>query len=151
MIRIISSYFILTLFLTSLTEFSVTVVTDSSLKVRVSNLRNNKGDVIFLLYREGEPFPDKELRNGFKREIGVIKNDSATVSFSNVPSGIYAITIFHDENNDHTLNKGFLLPKEGIGFSNYESIGLTNKPQFKKASFHLNKDTCIQVKIIYMR
>ncbi|GET21409.1 hypothetical protein JCM18694_16550 [Prolixibacter denitrificans] len=147
----ISAYFILTLFLTSLLESFVPVVADSSLKVEVSNLRNDKGDVIFLLYKEGASFPDKELRNSFKKETGVIKNDSAIAFFSNIPPGVYAVTVVHDENDDQILNRGLLLPKEGIGFSNYQSIGLTNRPQFSKASFRISKDTCIHVKMIYMK
>jgi len=41
-----------------------------------------------------------------------------------------------------------ILPEEGIGFSNYESIGLRNKPSFEKASFYLSADKSITVKII---
>ncbi|GET29401.1 hypothetical protein SD074_16030 [Prolixibacter sp. SD074] len=147
----ISAYFILTLFFTGLSEFSVPVVTYSSLKVEVSNLRNDKGDVIFLLYKKGASFPDKELRNSFKKETGVIKKDSAIAFFSNIPPGVYAVTVVHDENDDQSFNKGFLLPKEGIGFSNYQSIGLTNRPQFSRASFRISKDTCIHIKMIYMK
>ena len=43
-----------------------------------------------------------------------------------------------------------ILPKEGIGFSYYSSIGLTNRPNFKKASFDLFQDKEIKVKVIYM-
>jgi uncharacterized protein (DUF2141 family) len=44
------------------------------------------------------------------------------------------------------LIKDLILPKEGIGFSNYSSIGLTNRPNFKKASFDLFQDKEIKVK-----
>ena len=44
----------------------------------------------------------------------------------------------------------FLLPKEGVGFSNYQSIGISNKPKFSKASFDLESDLKIKVKVIYM-
>jgi uncharacterized protein (DUF2141 family) len=31
----------------------------------------------------------------------------------------YAINILHDEDNNGKIKKGFVLPKEGMGFSNY--------------------------------
>ncbi|WP_317124951.1 DUF2141 domain-containing protein [Paenimyroides viscosum] len=43
-----------------------------------------------------------------------------------------------------------MLPKEGIGFSNYQTIGLRNRPNFSKASFELNADKTVEVKVIYM-
>ena len=56
-------------------------------------------------------------------------------SFYNLPKGIYAVNVLHDENSNKKIDKGFLLPIEGIGFSNFNTINLANKPSFKKASF----------------
>jgi uncharacterized protein (DUF2141 family) len=55
----------------------------------------------------------------------------------------------HDEDGNEKIKKGFVLPKEGIGFSNYQSIGIGNKPNFKKASFEVDSDKTVSVKIIY--
>ena len=60
------------------------------------------------------------------------------------------MNILHDENNNSKIDKGLLLPKEGIGFSNYQTIGLRNRPNFSKASFELNTDKTVEVKVIYM-
>jgi len=60
------------------------------------------------------------------------------------------VNILHDENNDGKIKKGLIMPKEGIGFSNFQSIGFSNRPSFAKASFYLSKDTKIKIKIIYM-
>ena len=57
--------------------------------------------------------------------------------------GNYAVNILHDENNNGKIDKGLILPKEGIGFSNYSSIGLTNRPNFKKANFELAQSKTI--------
>jgi len=77
-------------------------------------------------------------------------NGSSTITFKNIPSGKYAINILHDENKNGKIDKGFILPIEGIGFSNFQSIGLTNRPNFSKASFELNENKTINVKVIYM-
>lgn len=60
------------------------------------------------------------------------------------------MNILHDENNNSKIDKGLLLPKEEIGFSNYQTIGLRNRPNFSKASFELNADKTVEVKVIYM-
>ena len=77
-------------------------------------------------------------------------NGSSTITFKNISSGQYAVNILHDENKNGKIDKGFILPLEGIGFSNYQSIGLTNRPNFSKASFELKENKTISVKVIYM-
>lgn len=47
------------------------------------------------------------------------------------------------------IDKGLILPIEGFDFSKYASIGLTNRPNFAKASFILNSDTTLVVKVNY--
>ena len=66
------------------------------------------------------------------------------------PKNKHAIIILHDESKNGKIDKGLILPKEGIGFSNYSSIGLTNRPNFRKASFNLFQDKEVKVKMIYM-
>ena len=80
-------------------------------------------------------FPDEHYKKYFKKLTGKIVNGSSTVTFENIPAGKYAVNILHDENNDGKIKKGLIMPIEGIGFSNYNSVGLSNKPSFSKASF----------------
>jgi uncharacterized protein (DUF2141 family) len=60
------------------------------------------------------------------------------------------VNILHDENENGQIDKGFILPIEGVGFSNYQSIGFTNRPNFLNASFELRSNKTIGVKIIYL-
>jgi uncharacterized protein (DUF2141 family) len=121
-----------------------------SLTVEVNELRNSTGQVIFSLYDKDGSIPDEELKKSFKNVKVEISNKSAQTTFKNLPKGKYAVNIVHDENKNGKIDKGWILPIEGIGFSNFKSIGLSNKPNFKKASFELNKDRLISVKAIYM-
>lgn len=120
-----------------------------TLTVEVNNLRNNEGTVVFSLYNREDAFPDEHYKKYYKKMIGKIENHHASVIFKNLPAGKYAVNILHDEDNNGKIKKGFILPKEGIGFSNYQSIGIGNKPKFKEASFDLDADKSIVVKIIY--
>ncbi len=121
-----------------------------TLTVEVENLRNSKGVVQFALYNKDGTIPDEHYKSYYKLKKAEIKNETAEILFTNLPDGIYAINILHDENINGKIDKGLILPKEGIGFSIYTSIGLTNRPNFKKASFELNQDRKIKVKVIYM-
>ena len=121
-----------------------------SLTIEVKNLRNAKGIVQFALYNKDGSIPDEDYENYYKILKGEIVNNSSTITFKNIPSGKYAVNILHDENKNGKIDKGFILPIEGIGFSNFQSIGLTNRPNFSKASFDVKENKTISVKVIYM-
>ncbi len=120
-----------------------------TLTVVVKHLRNSKGVVQFALYNKEGSIPDQKYKKYLKKAITPIYNDSSSVVFKNLPKGTYAVNILHDENKNGKIDKGFLLPKEGIGFTNYKTIGLGNKPKFIKASFYLNANTTKKIKVIY--
>ena len=121
-----------------------------SLTIKVDSLRNSKGVVQFAIYNKEGSIPDEKFKSYYRIGTSRIINESATFIFLELPKGKYAINILHDENKDGKINKGFILPIEGIGFSNYEKIGLTNRPKFSLASFQLDNDATIDVKIIYL-
>ncbi|NOR27106.1 MAG: DUF2141 domain-containing protein [Lutibacter sp.] len=105
--------------------------------------------VQFAIYNKEGSIPNEKYKKYYKKDIALITKDSSTITFTNLPKGKYAINILHDENENGKVNKGFMLPKEGIGFSNYESIGMRNRPKFSKASFELNETTVKSIKVIY--
>lgn len=121
-----------------------------SLSITVECLRNSKGIVQFSLYNKDDTIPDEEFKKFYKQKIGEIDRDSSTVVFNNLPKGRYAVNILHDENSNGKIDKGFIMPIEGIGFSNYTSIGLTNQPNFIDASFKLSSNIKKIIKVIYM-
>ncbi len=121
-----------------------------SLTVEVNNLRNANGVVQFALYNKDGSIPDEKYENYYKIVIGEIANGKSTITFKDIPSGKYAINILHEENNNGKIDRGFILPIEGIGFSNFQSIGFSNRPNFSKASFEVKENKSISVKVIYM-
>jgi uncharacterized protein (DUF2141 family) len=121
-----------------------------SLTVDVSELRNSNGTVQFALYNREDAFPDELYKKYFKKLTGEIVNGASTVTFENLPEGKYAVSILHDENNDGKIKIGIIFPIEGIGFSNLQSISLSNRPSFTKACFIMLNDKRIKVNIIYL-
>lgn len=131
-----------------LSSFSINKTYD--LQVKIKELQNSKGEVIVMIYNKDGSIPDKTFTHYWKKTHVIIKNNEAFAVFEDIPAGRYAINIFHDENLNGALDKGFLLPKEGFGLSNFKSVNLFNKPNFKRASFIFKKDTTVEIKTIYL-
>jgi len=121
-----------------------------SLTITVKDLRNSKGVIQFAIYNKEGSIPDEKYKKYYKKDSVVINDQTATITFNDLPKGRYAINILHDENKNGKVDKKFILPKEGIGFSNYESIGMSNRPKFSKASFEVNTNTTKVINVIYM-
>ncbi len=120
------------------------------LTVEVNNLQNSNGVVQFALYNEPDSFPDEHYKKYYRKLTAKIVNGASKITFENLPEGKYAVNILHDEDSNGKIKKDLILPKEGIGFSNYHSIGITNRPTFQNASFELVADKKIKIKIIYL-
>lgn len=129
-----SIFYSTVIFLLSL--YSSGINAQHHLTVSISQLRSNKGHVLISLFKEGAGFPD-EPKHAFRKEKLRIYNNSATIAFSDLPAGEYAIAILHDENDDLKMNKTWLgLPKEGYGFSN-NVMGTFGPPSYSKAKFRV--------------
>ncbi len=138
------------IYLLTLSSFNYQKEDTYSLTVEVKGLQNSKGIVQFALYNKDGTIPDEHYKKCFKILKAKIQDGSSKVTFSNLSQGRYAVNILHDENENGKIDKGFILPIEGIGFSNFQSIGLTNRPNFTKASFDLIKNINLNIKIIYL-
>ena len=121
-----------------------------SLTIKAPDLRNSNGVVQFVLYNNADVFPDEHYKKYYRKLIANIINGISEVTFENLPAGKYAVNILHDEDSNGKIKKGLILPREGIGFSNYQSIGILNRPVFQNASFELLDDKKINIKIIYL-
>jgi uncharacterized protein (DUF2141 family) len=122
-----------------------------SLTIKTNGLQNSKGTTVFAIYNKDGSLPDQQLRKYYRKENVEIVDKKSIFIFNNLPQGLYAVTILHDENDNGKIDTKFMLPlpDEGIGFSNYDDFGLSNRPNFKNSCFNLDKDTTIVVKLIY--
>jgi len=104
------------------------------IRITVSNLHNEKGHVLVSLYKDGTGYPD-DATKAFRKIRLDISGKKATVLFTGLPAGHYAVSILHDENDDQKMNKNNLgIPKEGYGFSN-NVVGAFGPPSWSRASF----------------
>ena len=59
-----------------------------------------------------------------------------SLRFGDLPSGDYAVALFHDENGNGKLDTRFGIPREGVGFSNNPRL-FFGPPRFAAASFEV--------------
>ena len=121
-----------------------------TLTVVATGLKNDKGEVQFSLYNKEGTIPDKTLSKYYKMKRVAITGTTAKAVFKDLPDGRYAVSVFHDENDNGKIDKGLVMPEEGVGLSNYKTINFFNLPNFKKASFLLKHNKKINVNIIYL-
>jgi uncharacterized protein (DUF2141 family) len=150
--KIIKKFGILSLLIGIFSFASPNQEVSYSLTINVESLKNSKGVVQYALYNRDGSIPDEKYERYFRKGIAEIKNNKSTLTFNDLPAGKYAISILHDENENGKIDKKFLvpMPSEGVGISNYESIGLFNRPNFSKASFRIDINLTKLVSIIYL-
>ena len=101
------------------------------LLVKVVGLMSAEGQVRLALYASEKDF----LRTPFKSGTAAIEGHGCEWSFKGVPSGTYALAVYHDRNRNGELDKNaFSIPVEPYGFSN-NARGMLGPPSFKDASF----------------
>lgn len=90
----------------------------------IINNSNLKGTAYLALYKGKEGFLKKDsVFKGVKFEL---KQNETVVNITDLPSGEYAYIVFHDENENGTLDTNFMkIPKEPTGSSN------NFRPKFK--------------------
>lgn len=109
-------------------------VAEEGIRITVTQLHNEKGHVLVSLFKDGTGYPD-DANKAFRKIKLDISGKKATVLFTGLPAGNYAVSILHDENDDQKMNKTALgLPKEGYGFSN-NVVGAFGPPSWSRASF----------------
>ncbi|SDR75371.1 Uncharacterized conserved protein, DUF2141 family [Polaribacter sp. KT25b] len=100
-------------------------------------MKSNNGNLYVALYNKEDSF----LKNPIKATILKIENKKASVILKDIPSGIYAVSAFHDANNNKKMDTNFIgIPKEPIGISN-DAKGFMGPPKYKDAKFEVSKDT----------
>nr|WP_321223046.1 DUF2141 domain-containing protein [uncultured Psychroserpens sp.] len=114
------------------------ISTGQDVTVKIKNLESNKGKVYVAVYDSEGAF----LNTGLKSIMTKITGNSCEVTFKDIPKGVYAISMFHDENDNKKLDSNFLgIPKEDYGCSN-NARGLMGPPKWDDAKFEV-KDKSI--------
>ncbi|MEH2316393.1 DUF2141 domain-containing protein [Nostoc sp.] len=130
-------------------SFSAKANFNGQLTREIDGLKNKEGQVCASIFASSEGFPSDRDRV-LQKQCTKITDTPLIISFHNLKAGIYAVAVFHDQNNDYTLNSNiFGIPKEGFGFSSNPEIR-TRAPKFSEAAFLVaGPDTNIQIQLKY--
>ncbi|MEY4575456.1 MAG: hypothetical protein RL701_159 [Pseudomonadota bacterium] len=85
--------------------------------VDVLGLHSSRGRVLAALYCSEAGFPNK-VQQACARKLAKIVNKRVRLVFDAVPAGEFALSLFHDENANATLDTNWLgMPSEGWAMS----------------------------------
>jgi uncharacterized protein (DUF2141 family) len=120
----------------------------STLEVDLDGLRNEKGAIQACLTQDPRHFPDcKADPHAIKQSI---PTDRGRLLFTALPTGQYAVALFHDENANAKFDTLMGIPREGFGFSRNPVVRF-GAPRFDKVSIQLGPGyTRIRVRLQYM-
>jgi uncharacterized protein (DUF2141 family)/uncharacterized membrane protein len=108
-----------------------------TLIVTIRGLRSDVGRVRLAVFNRAAGFPE-DGSVAFRAVATGIRDGQAEVRFDDLPPADYAVSMYHDENDDAKLNKRlFGIPKEGYGVSN-NVVHARRAPTFEEARFRLN-------------
>jgi uncharacterized protein (DUF2141 family) len=120
-------------------------------KVEITGLRNNNGQLACSLWPGPEGFP-RDDSHIIRHVTAPIKNAGGECVFpGNFEAGDYAVTLFHDEDSSGKFKSNMIgYPLEGYGFSN-NVVPQFKAPSFDQCKFHYDGSGWkqISVKMIY--
>ena len=114
-----------------------------NLQIIVNNFEKLKGELRVCLTDKKEDF----LKHCKYSKVVTVTNNSVSLEIANIKTGIYSISVFHDENNNGVLDTGFFgIPSEPYAFSNNPSRSF-GPPNFEKCTLLINKDNQISIEL----
>jgi len=114
-----------------------------SLTVNIEGFSSNDGKVLIAVYNEKREF----LKKRFKGAMSKITDKKAMYVFEGIPKGEYAVSIFHDKNDNNKMDTNFFgIPKEDYGCSN-DATGFMGPPKYDDAKFQLTANKTIKINI----
>ena len=124
---------ILVVAMLSITNF-ITAQNNKTITVTVVNATSDAGKIGYALYTK-----DNFMRKPIQGKNAKIVNGKSTIVFENVPSGEYAVTCYHDKNDNNKMDfRANGMPIEDYGSSN--NVMVFAPPSFETAKFRLNDE-----------
>ena len=118
----------------------------SDIKLIINEIQTDTGTIRVLVFNQADGFPE-EPKKAFKALSIPVKNLKAETVIKGLPAGNYAISVFHDENDDGELKKNIVgIPIENYGFSNNPSV-IFSAPSFNKCSFRVDNSAASTLSI----
>jgi len=136
------------LFAAWLSCWALVAASAAELTITIEGTRNPSGAVALALFNSEDSFPRSPLAFASVRVKAA--QEKVSFTFHNLAPGKYAVSAFHDENDNGKLDSDAVgFPTEGFGFSN-DARGTLGPPAFARAAFELGEEKkSVTVKVAY--
>lgn len=119
------------------------VLSQNTISVHVHNVPSTEGKVNVAIYNSEATFLSFE--DVVKTGTAPAKKGQILLDIENVPSGEYAVAVFHDQNSNDLLDTNWLgIPKEKVAFSKGR-MHTFGPPKYEECRFSVSSDTEIDV------
>jgi uncharacterized protein (DUF2141 family) len=122
----------------------------ATLVVEVSGARSDRGHVILSLFAGEDGFM-RDFSKAIARTSAEVHGGRAHLEVPGLGAGTYAISVFHDENDNGKLDANLIgIPREGVGASN-NAKGRMGPPKWKDARFPVAAPRVVQaITLVYL-
>jgi uncharacterized protein (DUF2141 family) len=122
---------------------------DGRLLVKFENVKTIKGSILVGIYRDEKSWGKKEPALEYVITKKGWTDGNISVILDGFEKGAYAIAVLDDINDNQIVDMGFIFPKEGFGFSNYEHH-TWSLPRFCDFAFTVPECKEITIKMRYL-
>lgn len=115
-------------------------------EVTITGIESEEGQVLVAFFLDATGWPDAD-GPVFSRTEAAIRDGQAIAVVEDVPAGPFAVSVFHDTNDDRKLNSNVVgAPSEPYGFS-ADARGTFGPPSFDEARLELEAGESKQITI----
>ncbi len=117
----------------------------ATIRIYISNLRNDEGQIAALLFSSSDGFPGDKSK-AVMTLTSSIENGETVIEFTGVLHGEYAVSVIHDQDMSESLNTNFVgAPTEGYWISNNERGGVFGGPNYDNAAFTVSTPSVVLI------
>lgn len=115
------------------------------LQIDVEGVEASEGEIQVALYTHEKGFLSME--GVFRADSVKATKGTTRISMDDLPTGTYALAIFHDRNSNKRLDTNWIgVPREPLGFSNAR-MRTFGPPTFEDCMMHLREDAHITIRL----
>jgi len=121
----------------------IIIQAQNTVEVNITDFDSNDGTVYISIYDSEENF----LEKGFVSKKSEVTNQEASFTFSELVDGVYAVSCFHDEDDNGKMNMIMgMIPSEDYGTSN-NAPARFGPPKWKDAKFEVKGGEIVKLNI----
>lgn len=93
---------------------------EHTLTISFENIRDNNGTILVGIYTDEKGWKKKTPTYEMIISKTSLIDGRLSSTIPELKEGVYGIAVLDDVNDNQVVDMGFIFPKEGFGFSNYE-------------------------------